>query len=183
MRWVNWFYKTLSIKKAVEYRVYAANRQSTSSYSRIKKKRRRLMCESQETQKTFHRFHTKDCFTVQSFEIMIKDNSYWLFQYGSRSQHDMYENIKSLFANSVLSLLTIALTNQVFQNYESFEEIETISSSANEFLHHLRIKKNLLRVSFFQIISANELTEKIHEASSFSRSILQLVHVSVSCTP
>lgn len=49
----------------------------------------------------------------------------------------MYENMKLLFANLVLSLLTIALMNCIFQNYENFAEIEAISSSADEFLHHL----------------------------------------------
>lgn len=88
----------------------------------------------------------------------------------------MYENMKSLFANSVLFLLTIALANHVFQNYETFEEIEVISFSANEFLHHLRIKNDMLRVSFFQIISADEFIEKIHEASSFSNRTVDLRH-------
>ncbi len=88
----------------------------------------------------------------------------------------MYENMKSLFANSVLLLLTIALVNHVFQNYETFEEIEVISLSANEFLNHLRIKNDMLRVSFFQIISADELIEKIHEANSFSNRTVDLRH-------
>ncbi len=174
-RWVNWFSRILSIKKAIRDRTDASSRQSTSLSSRMKKKRRRLMCESQETQKTFWRRRTKDCFIVQCCE-MVRSNLCWLFRYDSRSQHDMYENMKSLFANPVLSLLTIALANHVFQNYETFEEIEAISLSANEFLHHLRIKNDMLRVSFFQIISADELIEKIHEASSFSNRTVDLRH-------
>ncbi len=174
-RWVNWFSRILSIKKAIRDRTDASSRQLTSLSSRMKKKRRRLMCESQKTQKTFRRRCTKDCFIVQCCE-MIRSNLCWLFRYDSRSQHDMYENMKSLFANSVLLLLTIALVNHVFQNYETFEEIEVISLSANEFLNHLRIKNDMLRVSFFQIISADELIEKIHEANSFSNRTVDLRH-------
>lgn len=88
----------------------------------------------------------------------------------------MYENMKSLFTNSVLSLMIIALANHVFQDYESFEEIEKISSPADGSLHYLRIKKNMLRVPFFQIVSADEFTEKIHEAGSFSNRIVNLEH-------
>ena len=84
--------------------------------------------------------------------------------------------MKPLFANSMLSLMTIVLADHVFQNYKSFEEIEKISFPADEFLHHLRIKKNMLRVSFFQIISADEPTEKIHEAGSFSNRTVNLKH-------
>jgi hypothetical protein len=84
--------------------------------------------------------------------------------------------MKSLFANSVLLLLTIALADNVFQDYRTFEEIEAISSSANESLYHLRIKKNMLRISFFRIVSANEPTEKIHEAVSFSSRTVDLKH-------
>jgi len=88
----------------------------------------------------------------------------------------MYENMKSLYANSVLLLLAIALANNVFQDYQTFEDIEAISSSANEFLHHLRIRKNLLRVSFFQIVSADESIGKIYEVDSFSNRTVNLKH-------
>lgn len=86
----------------------------------------------------------------------------------------MYEDIKPLFANSILLLLTIALADRAFQNYATFEEIEAISSSADEFLHHLRIKKDMLRVSFFRIISVDEPTKKIQEANLFSNRIVNL---------
>lgn len=58
-RWVEWSSKALLTKKAIGHRAYAASKQSISSYSRMKKKRRRLMCESQGTQKAFHKRHTK----------------------------------------------------------------------------------------------------------------------------
>jgi hypothetical protein len=58
----------------------------------------------------------------------------------------MYEDMKSLFANSVLFLLAIALTDNFFQNYQTFEDIEPISSSADESLYHHEIKKDVLRV-------------------------------------
>ncbi len=94
----------------------------------------------------------------------------------SRSQHEMYENMKSLFANSILSLLAIALTDDVFRDYFNFAEIEAISSSQNEFLHHFRIKKVMLQMSFFRIISVDELTKKILDAQSFNNRTVQLNH-------
>ncbi len=94
----------------------------------------------------------------------------------SRSQHEMYENMKSLFANSILSLLTIALTDDVFRDYSSFAEIEAISSSQDESLHHLKIKKVMLQMSFFRIIFVDELTKKILDAQSFSNRTVQLNH-------
>lgn len=103
-------------------------------------------------------------------------NSCWLFRFDVRSQHEMYEDMKSLYANPVLLLLAIALANNAFQDYQTFEDIEAISSPANEFLHHLRIRKNLLRVSFFQIVSADESIEKIHEVGSFSNRTVNLKH-------
>ncbi len=66
--------------------------------------------------------------------------------------------------------------NYIFQNYETFAEIEAISSSVNEFLHHLQIKKNMLHVPFFQIVFANEFTEKIHEVNLFSNQTVNLRH-------
>ncbi len=93
-----------------------------------------------------------------------------------KSQHEMYENIKSLFANSILSLLTIALTNDVFRDYSSFAEIEAISSFQDESLHHFKIKKVMLQMSFFRIISVDELTKKILDAQSFNNRAIQLNH-------
>ena len=172
--WLN--HKALSIKNEFRACTHVLNKSSTSSSSRMKKRTQRLRCESYETSKTFSRRRIKDCFTVWRFEIMLTSNLYWLFRYNSRSQYNMYENIKSLFANSILFLLTIALTNRIFQNYATFEEIEAISSSTNEFLHYLRIKKNMLRVSFFQIVFVDELTRKIQEAGSFSNRTVDLSH-------
>ena len=86
----------------------------------------------------------------------------------------MYENMKSLFANPVLPLLAIALADHVFRDYQTFEDIEAISPPVDESLHHLRIKKDLLHVPFFQIITADELIEKIHEVGSFSNRTVNL---------
>ena len=38
----------------------------------------------------------------------------------------MYEDMEPLFANPILPLLTIALTDEAFQDYSTFEEIEDI---------------------------------------------------------
>ncbi len=59
----------------------------------------------------------------------------------------MYEDMKPLFANPVLPLLAIALANHAFQDYGTFEEIVAIPSPADEFLHHLRIKNDMLRTA------------------------------------
>ena len=88
----------------------------------------------------------------------------------------MYEDMKLLFANSILSLLTIVLTDDVFRDYFNFAKIEAISSSQDEFLQHLRIKKEMLQLSFFRIIFVNELTKKILDAQSFSNCRVQLDH-------
>ena len=84
--------------------------------------------------------------------------------------------MKPLFANPVLFLLTIALTDYIFQDYKIFEEIETISPFANESLHHFRIKKEIFRVSIFQIISADGSTGKIYGANSFNNRTVNLGH-------
>ena len=84
--------------------------------------------------------------------------------------------MEPLFANPVLPLLAIALADYAFRDYRTFEEIEAIPSSANGSLHYLRIKKEMLRVSIFQIISATGPIGKIHGASSFSNRIVDLGH-------
>ena len=86
----------------------------------------------------------------------------------------MYEDIKPLFANPVLSLLAIALADYVFQNYGFFEEIETILLFSDGFLHHLRIRKNMFYIFFFQIVSADRSIGKIYKASFFSNRTVNL---------
>ena len=88
----------------------------------------------------------------------------------------MYEDMESLFANPVLFLLVIALTDRAFQDYATFEEIEAIPPPANGSLHHLRIKKDMLRVPFFRIVSADGPTGKIQGAGSFSNRTVDLDH-------
>ena len=78
--------------------------------------------------------------------------------------------MKSLFTSSILSLLTIALTDRAFQNYATFEEIEVISSLADGFLHHLRIKKDMLRVPFFRIVFVDGFMGKIHRSGLVQQS-------------
>ena len=88
----------------------------------------------------------------------------------------MYEDIEPLFANPVLPLLAIALADRAFQDYATFEEIEAIPPPANESLHHLRIKKNMLHVPFFQMVSVDGPTKKIQGADSFSNRTMNLGH-------
>ena len=56
----------------------------------------------------------------------------------------MYKNMKLLFMNLILPLLTIALTDDTFCDYFNFKEIKVILSSQDKSLHHLRIKKKML---------------------------------------
>lgn len=88
----------------------------------------------------------------------------------------MYEDMKPLFANPVLPLLAIALADRAFQDYETFKEIEAIPSPADGSLHHLQIKKGMLRVPFFHIVSVDGPTGKIHGAGSFSNRTVDLGH-------
>ena len=88
----------------------------------------------------------------------------------------MYEDMEPLFANPVLPLLAIALADHAFRDHRTFEEIEAIPPPADGSLHHLRIKKEMLRVPIFQIISADGPTGKIHGASSFSNRTVDLGH-------
>ena len=88
----------------------------------------------------------------------------------------MYEDMEPLFANPVLPLLAIAFADHAFQDYGSFEEIEAIPPPPDGSLHHLRIRKDMLRVPFFQIVFADGPTGKIHGASSFSNRTVDLGH-------
>ncbi len=88
----------------------------------------------------------------------------------------MYEGIEPLFTNLVLPLLVIALADHAFQDYGSFEEIEAILPPPDGSLHHLRIRKDMLRVPFFQIVSTDGPTRRIYKASSFSNRIVDLRH-------
>ena len=88
----------------------------------------------------------------------------------------MYEDMEPLFVNPVLPLMTITLADHAFQDYRSFEDIEYIPPPADESLHHLQIKKNMLHVPFFQIVSADEPTGKIHGMGLFSNWTVDLRH-------
>ncbi len=88
----------------------------------------------------------------------------------------MYEDMEPLFANPVLPLLAIAFADHAFQDYGSFEEIEAIPPPSDGSLHHLRIRKDMLRVPFFQIVFADGPIGKIHEASSFNNRTVNLGH-------
>ena len=73
-------------------------------------------------------------------------------------------------------MLAIALADRAFQDYATFEEIEAIPPPADGSLHHLRIKMDMIRVPFFQIVSADGPTGKIQGADSFSNRTVDLGH-------
>lgn len=49
----------------------------------------------------------------------------------------MYEDMEPLFANPVLPLLTIALADEAFQDYATFDEIKAIPPPLDGSSHHL----------------------------------------------
>ena len=63
--------------------------------------------------------------------------------------------MEPLFANPVLPLFAIALADRAFQDYATFEEIETILPPADGSLYHLMIKKDMLHIPFFQVVSVD----------------------------
>ena len=66
-----------------------------------------------------------------------------------RLKYKIYEDIKPLFINPVLSLLAIVLADKTFQDYNIFKKIEDIPPSKDGFLHYLRIKNEIFNLSFF----------------------------------
>ena len=88
----------------------------------------------------------------------------------------MYEDMEPLFANPILPLLAIALADQAFQDYSTFEEIENISSLKDKSLHYLWIKDEMLSIPFFQNITSNRSIRKIHSAVLFSNRTVALGH-------
>lgn len=88
----------------------------------------------------------------------------------------MYEDMEPLFANPVLPLLAIAFADEAFQDYSTFEEIEAIPPPADGSLHHLRIKRELSKVPFFQSVSTEGPTGKIQKACVFSNRTVDLGH-------
>ncbi|KIV87981.1 hypothetical protein PV10_09166 [Exophiala mesophila] len=93
-----------------------------------------------------------------------------------RPQHGVYEDMQPLYANPVLPLLAIALADGAFQDYLTFEEIEAIPPPVDGSLHHLRIRKELHRMPFFQTMSPEGPTGKIQTAASFSSGLVGLGH-------
>ena len=84
--------------------------------------------------------------------------------------------MQPLFANPVLPLLAIALADDAFQDYRTFEEIEAIPPPTDESLYHLRIREELYPMPFFQALSTRGPTGKIQTASSFTKSLAATGH-------
>ena len=95
-------------------------------FQKRKKNKQKSTCKSQKTLKILQIFCTKNSFF---FQFSFCDNVKCLLINSIifKLQHKIYENMKSLFANLILFLLTIILTNDVFRNYFIFAEIKTIS--------------------------------------------------------
>src|SRR5947207_3876131 len=88
----------------------------------------------------------------------------------------MYEDMAPLSANPVLPMLAIALTDGVFKDYTTFEEIFAIPPPADGALHHLEIHKSKQELPFFQVISRNGPTGNIQSASSSGNRLVELGH-------
>jgi hypothetical protein len=95
---------------------------------------------------------------------------------GYRLLHGLYEDMQLLFANPVLPLLAIALANDVFKDYHTFEEIEAIPPPADGSLHYLRIKKEMFDVPFLQQKSRHGFSGKIIGACPFGTRLVALGH-------
>jgi hypothetical protein len=88
----------------------------------------------------------------------------------------MYEDIEPLFACAMLPALAIALANDAFQDYSSFDEIFAIPPPIAGTVHPLRIKEEMLDVPFFQTFNADGPTGMIEKANVFSNRTVNLGH-------
>jgi len=77
----------------------------------------------------------------------LKDLLTNLFDY--RPQHAIYEDMEPLYANPILPFLAIALADDAFQDYHTFEEIFAIPPPFNKTLFKLYIRKELYLMPFF----------------------------------
>ena len=88
----------------------------------------------------------------------------------------MYEDMEPLYANPVLPFLAIALADDAFQDYHTFEEIFAIPPPFDGTLFELRIRKELHLVPFFQTMSPNGPTGKIQKAASVAKRLVDSGH-------
>jgi hypothetical protein len=86
----------------------------------------------------------------------------------------MYEDIEPLFACAMLPALAIALANDAFQDYHSFEEIFAIPPPIAGTIESLRIKEEMLDVPFFQTFDTDRPTGMIEKADLFSTRTVNL---------
>ena len=70
----------------------------------------------------------------------------------------------------------IALADDTFQDYHTFEEIFVILPPSDRTLFELHIRKELELVPFFQTISPNGPTGEIQKVGSFSKQLVDLGH-------
>jgi hypothetical protein len=93
-----------------------------------------------------------------------------------RPKHALYEDMQPLFANPVLPLLAIALADDIFMDYHSFEDIEAVPPPADGSLHHLRIKREMFNTPVFRRMSPDGPIGKIVTASTYSHRLVALGH-------
>jgi carbonic anhydrase len=84
--------------------------------------------------------------------------------------------MQPLFANPMLPLLAIAFASNAFEDYHSFEEIFAIPPPVVGAIYEIRIRKEMLQVPFFQVMSPNGPTGKIQGAASFDKRMVDLGH-------
>jgi hypothetical protein len=83
--------------------------------------------------------------------------------------HALYEDMEPLYANPLMPFFAIALADEAFLDYQTFEDIFRIPPPKKGIPFTLRIKQEMYRVPFFQIMSAEGATGKIQKAGSHSK--------------
>ena len=83
----------------------------------------------------------------------------------------MHENLelRSLFCNSMLTILARVIANDAFKDYRTAKELLNIDSLSEE-MHHLRLNEDILDRSFFQVT----FIEEIEKINTFSRRLREL---------
>jgi hypothetical protein len=90
--------------------------------------------------------------------------------------HALYEDMTPLYANPLMPFFAIALADEAFQDYQTFEDIFMIPPPPDGIPYELQIKKELDLVPFFQIMSAEGPTGKIQTAGSHSKRMVDAGH-------
>ena len=84
--------------------------------------------------------------------------------------------MEPLYANPILPFLAVALVDEAFQDYHTFEEIFAIPAPSDGTLFILHIKKKLHLVPFFQTMSSKGPTGKIQKAAVVAKRLVDSGH-------